>query len=143
MKTKSMSKIICLALATIVDVPVLLFARTGADDKSAATYKAKCASCHGADGKGDTPAGKSTKTRSFADPEVVKASDDDFAGIIEKGKGKMPGYSKSMKPDAIKDMVAYIRSLAKRSEEHTSELQSRLHLVCRLLLEKKKKEASR
>src|SRR2546422_5923925 len=29
----------------------------------------------------------------------------------------------------------------KRSEEHTSELQSRLHLVCRLLLEKKKKHA--
>src|SRR2546422_3609989 len=32
--------------------------------------------------------------------------------------------------------AARIRS---RSEEHTSELQSRLHLVCRLLLEKKKK----
>src|SRR2546422_2884264 len=30
-------------------------------------------------------------------------------------------------------------ALAFRSEEHTSELQSRLHLVCRLLLEKKKK----
>src|SRR2546429_1493984 len=30
------------------------------------------------------------------------------------------------------------RSIAARSEEHTSELQSRLHLVCRLLLEKKK-----
>src|SRR2546422_2536296 len=30
----------------------------------------------------------------------------------------------------------------KRSEEHTSELQSRLHLVCRLLLEKKKKKES-
>src|SRR2546422_5559361 len=29
--------------------------------------------------------------------------------------------------------------IAERSEEHTSELQSRLHLVCRLLLEKKKK----
>src|SRR2546422_8017182 len=29
-----------------------------------------------------------------------------------------------------------------RSEEHTSELQSRLHLVCRLLLEKKKKNQS-
>src|SRR2546422_7165443 len=29
---------------------------------------------------------------------------------------------------------------AVRSEEHTSELQSRLHLVCRLLLEKKKKK---
>src|SRR2546429_6551330 len=31
------------------------------------------------------------------------------------------------------------RALSLRSEEHTSELQSRLHLVCRLLLEKKKK----
>src|SRR5256884_3245021 len=30
-----------------------------------------------------------------------------------------------------------------RSEEHTSELQSRLHLVCRLLLEKKKKQQCR
>src|SRR2546422_8087782 len=30
-----------------------------------------------------------------------------------------------------------------RSEEHTSELQSRLHLVCRLLLEKKKEEHPR
>src|SRR2546429_3218311 len=29
-------------------------------------------------------------------------------------------------------------SITRRSEEHTSELQSRLHLVCRLLLEKKK-----
>src|SRR2546429_6715801 len=29
--------------------------------------------------------------------------------------------------------------LIRRSEEHTSELQSRLHLVCRLLLEKKKR----
>src|SRR2546422_8952304 len=31
------------------------------------------------------------------------------------------------------------RRVGERSEEHTSELQSRLHLVCRLLLEKKKK----
>src|SRR2546422_8566234 len=34
------------------------------------------------------------------------------------------------------------RNCPARSEEHTSELQSRLHLVCRLLLEKKKKVAS-
>src|SRR2546429_5154112 len=35
----------------------------------------------------------------------------------------------------------YPRDHQRRSEEHTSELQSRLHLVCRLLLEKKKKIA--
>src|SRR2546422_7180830 len=34
-------------------------------------------------------------------------------------------------------------TIALRSEEHTSELQSRLHLVCRLLLEKKKKKNRR
>src|SRR2546422_11324725 len=37
---------------------------------------------------------------------------------------------------------AFLAPLAHRSEEHTSELQSRLHLVCRLLLEKKKKKTS-
>src|SRR3989449_6619881 len=37
-----------------------------------------------------------------------------------------------------KNPVLWI-SCSRRSEEHTSELQSRLHLVCRLLLEKKKK----
>jgi hypothetical protein len=34
-------------------------------------------------------------------------SDDALAEIIEKGKEKTPGYGKSMKPDEIKDMVAY------------------------------------
>src|SRR2546429_5860421 len=38
--------------------------------------------------------------------------------------------------------IALRSFFALRSEEHTSELQSRLHLVCRLLLEKKKKEIS-
>src|SRR5687768_18231822 len=33
-----------------------------------------------------------------------------------------------------------MKSIRSRSEEHTSELHSRLHLVCRLLLEKKKKD---
>src|SRR5438045_7906789 len=35
--------------------------------------------------------------------------------------------------------AGYLHSCATRSEEHTSELQSLRHLVCRLLLEKKKK----
>src|SRR5687768_17737919 len=38
------------------------------------------------------------------------------------------------------EFQALRRLLGARSEEHTSELQSRLHLVCRLLLEKKKKK---
>src|SRR2546422_4404667 len=42
-----------------------------------------------------------------------------------------------------KEALAAVMMLRERSEEHTSELQSRLHLVCRLLLEKKKEESTR
>src|SRR5687768_18186404 len=42
--------------------------------------------------------------------------------------------------DAIEYMCRRAIEVVVRSEEHTSELQSRLHLVCRLLLEKKKKK---
>src|SRR2546422_7428907 len=45
------------------------------------------------------------------------------------------GYLSMRRPN---DAAAEYRRA--RSEEHTSELQSRLHLVCRLLLEKKKKQ---
>src|SRR2546429_2517850 len=46
-------------------------------------------------------------------------------------------------PQIVADVLRQLRILPgtrfrERSEEHTSELQSRLHLVCRLLLEKKK-----
>src|SRR2546422_4421575 len=43
---------------------------------------------------------------------------------------------KTFKDEKANSMYPMIKA---RSEEHTSELQSRLHLVCRLLLEKKKK----
>ena len=42
-------------------------------------------------------------------------------------------------PVVVNGNTHTIETLRNRSEEHTSELQSRLHLVCRLLLEKKKK----
>src|SRR2546422_5665981 len=41
--------------------------------------------------------------------------------------------------EALEYQTETVAASATRSEEHTSELQSRLHLVCRLLLEKKKK----
>src|SRR2546422_3996328 len=53
-------------------------------------------------------------------------------------RGPMPGPEE---PAAKQDQGTRGAALA-RSEEHTSELQSRLHLVCRLLLEKKKKKTN-
>src|SRR2546422_2807293 len=48
--------------------------------------------------------------------------------------------AKAVVLQAFESLSPEIAALAGRSEEHTSELQSRLHLVCRLLLEKKKKQ---
>src|ERR1041385_9505582 len=45
--------------------------------------------------------------------------------------------SRSGRRDRRRDEHGHAVGLQERSEEHTSELQSRLHLVCRLLLEKK------
>src|SRR5687768_18257174 len=47
-------------------------------------------------------------------------------------------HRSGMRPALFSDPAVVSRPIAgSRSEEHTSELQSRLHLVCRLLLEKK------
>src|SRR2546429_4537183 len=45
-------------------------------------------------------------------------------------------------PDPNSNLTLEADNTISRSEEHTSELQSRLHLVCRLLLEKKKSSLS-
>src|SRR3989449_11733844 len=54
--------------------------------------------------------------------------------------GGAPGYfNRHFNIPALIQIAESLRASG-RSEEHTSELQSRLHLVCRLLLEKKKKK---
>lgn len=73
-----------------------------------ATFKTKCAACHGADGKGK----EMMKTRDLASADVQKMSDADLSGMITNGKGKMPAY-KTLTPDQVKDLVAFIRSLKK------------------------------
>jgi cytochrome c6 len=79
----------------------------------AATFKAKCAMCHGADGKGETPIGKKMGVHSFASPEVQKMSDAELTQTIEKGKNKMPAYGGKLPASEIKGLVAYIRQLGK------------------------------
>jgi len=97
------------ALTGFVLLSVPAQAQTGGE----ALYKAKCAGCHGADGKGQTAVGKANNVRDLGSADVQAQSDDAVAGIISNGKGKMPAYGKSLKPDQIKDLVAYIRTLKK------------------------------
>src|SRR2546429_786252 len=57
-----------------------------------------------------------------------------YTTLFRSGTGTGAGRPRSLAPRGAPG-----RGRPARSEEHTSELQSRLHLVCRLLLEKKKK----
>jgi len=98
-----------LLIATVVlAIATPMFAADGA-----ATYKAKCAMCHGADGKAETPAGKKMGAHDFASPEVQKMSDADLTQAIEKGKNKMPAYAGKLKDSEVKELVAYVRGLGK------------------------------
>lgn len=83
------------------------FADAGAD------YKAKCAACHGPTGAGDTTMGKNMKIRDFASADVQAQSDADLAGIITKGKGKMPAYDGKLTKEQIDGLVKWIRTLKK------------------------------
>ena len=93
-------------LAFVISVPA--FAAASPD---AATYKAKCASCHGADGAGQTPVGKSMKVRDLRGDEVQKQTDVELTKTISGGKGKMPAYGKQLSTPQIEGLIAFIRTL--------------------------------
>src|SRR5687768_18352794 len=64
-----------------------------------------------------------------------------YTTLFRSAMQQRPFYWGASKVDAVVLTVALLCTKSfDRSEEHTSELQSRLHLVCRLLLEKKKKK---
>src|SRR2546422_10298776 len=74
-----------------------------------------------------------------ATTEIYTLSLHDALPIYPELKRYLPWTGTNRGPEAIVRAFEGI-GRASRSEEHTSELQSRLHLVCRLLLEKKKKK---
>jgi mono/diheme cytochrome c family protein len=106
MKTRSLA--ILTAIALILALPAM-----AAGPDGAAIYKSKCAACHGADGSGQTPVGKSMKIRDLRSPEVQKQTDIQLTDIIAGGKGKMQGYGKTLSTAEIQALIAQIRTLKK------------------------------
>jgi cytochrome c553 len=74
-----------------------------------------CASCHGADGKGQTKSGKKLKIRDYTDAKVqAELKDEELVkavaeGIKDGGKEKMKAFKDEISADEIKDLVAFIR----------------------------------
>ena len=95
-----------IALVFIIALPAF-----AAGPDGAALFKGKCAACHGADGSGATPVGKSMKVRDLRSDAVQKQTDIELTKTISGGKGKMPGYGKSLSLDDIKALIAHIRTL--------------------------------
>ena len=81
----------------------------------AAIFKAKCASCHGADAGGDTAMGKKHNIPDLRSPVVQDLTDAELATVIADGKPNGPSASahKSKAPtaDQMKDVLAYLRSI--------------------------------
>jgi cytochrome c6 len=99
-------------MRVVLTAAVLTLGVAGACAQDAADlYKSKCQACHGADGKGDTPAGKKLGVKDFHSPEVAKMSDQELFAITKNGKDKMPPYDKKLTDEQIKELIKYIRSL--------------------------------
>lgn len=99
-----MKKLIAgVSLAALMMAGTMAFA-TGADD-----YKAKCAMCHGADGKGQMA--QKMGSKALTDPAVQGMSEADIAKVISDGKGKMSGFKGKLSDDQIKAVAEYVKSL--------------------------------
>lgn len=107
MRTIFRASLVVLAIAFAMSISAF------AADATADVYKSKCASCHGADGKGDTPVGKSMKVKDLASDEVQKQSDADLTAAIEKGKKPMPAYEGKLTKEQIDGLVKWVRTLKK------------------------------
>src|SRR3712207_7907688 len=67
---------------------------------------------------------------------ILVVDDEDLVRLVIAKRLQRAGYEVTQARDGLEALALQ----ALRSEEHTSELQSRQYLVCRLLLEKKKKK---
>ena len=111
---RTLSQLACISL--ILATAKFMLARSPADQSAgAATFKAKCIACHGPDGSGNMPMGQKMHIRDLRSPDVQKQTDDELTAVITKGKPPMPAYGKSLGADNIRQLVAYIRSIATKS----------------------------
>jgi mono/diheme cytochrome c family protein len=108
-----------IVLAVSLPAAALIFSSSasatgGAAAVNDAMFKSKCAMCHAADGSGNTAMGKKLAVRDLRSAEVQGQSNAQLTSIIAKGKGKMPGYEKSLSADQIRELVGVVRRLGGR-----------------------------
>jgi cytochrome c6 len=115
---QTMSSKTSIALAVAALIP--LAAHAEVDKKTERLWKAKCASCHGVDGKGQTDQGKKMGIGDIADPAWQKShTGAQIKAAIESGvnrdkggkKQEMDGFKDKLTPEQIDSLVVYVKSL--------------------------------
>jgi cytochrome c6 len=101
--------VILVGLASLV-FPAFLRGQNDADK----IYKKNCVLCHAADGSGSSASGKTLGAKDLRSELVQKETDVELANFITQGKGKMPAFGKKLKPEDIKQLVAFIRALPQK-----------------------------
>jgi cytochrome c553 len=107
-----------IACAVILAVGLCSASARAEDKKAERTWKAKCASCHGASGKGDTDQGKKMKLADMTSVEWhnkitdAKIRDAILNGVKTDG-GEMQAYKDSLSSDQVDGLVNYIHTLKK------------------------------
>lgn len=101
---KNVAVTLLVALVLAVALPVLA---EGPDGK--ALYESKCAMCHGKDGVAKSTA---KGAGNLNDPAWQKNNPPEaVAKVIAEGKGKMPKYAEKLKPEEIKAVADYVKSM--------------------------------
>lgn len=102
------------ALAAVAIVSLATAAQAAPDKKTERTWKAKCASCHGAEGKGDTDQGKKLKVKDYTSAEwQASKTDDQLKKAIADGVPDMDGFKGKLDEEQIGNLVGFVRSLKK------------------------------
>lgn len=107
-------------IASIAAGSLLLGASALAQDdaKTARAWKAKCASCHGQTGKGDTDKGKELKAEDMTTAKYAAKKDDELKkaitdGVKVDGKEVMQSFKDELTPEQVDALVKYTRTFKK------------------------------
>ena len=113
MRNGTLSNTAVLVRGVVVIFALILCSAAARGQDGAATFKTRCAACHGPDGSGNKPAGRMVKAQDLRVPAIQSKTNAELATLIANGKGKMPAFKSSLSEDQIKSVVAHIRTLNK------------------------------